>query len=210
VLVVFDCDGVLVDSEPLANRELARLLTEAGLPTTTEQSMDTYMGRTWSEIEGMIERQLGAPVPPTFKDDYYARIFEVFASELEPVPGIHEALAQIPEPTCVASSGSHEKMERTLGKVGLYDRFAGRIFSAWDVPRGKPAPDLFLAAARALDTPASECVVIEDSPVGVQAARAADMRVLGYAGRTRPEALADADAVFMTMAELPALLGAPR
>jgi len=212
VLVIFDCDGVLVDSEPLANRELAAMLTQIGLQTTTEQSIADYMGRTWNEIESLIESRLGKSVPSDFKDRYYARIFEVFDSQLEPVDGIEPALAGIQPrwPTCVASSGSHEKMRRTLGLTGLRPRFPDeRIFSAWDVARGKPAPDLFLHAARRMGFDPATTAVVEDSLAGVQAARAAGMRALAFTRHTGADVLAGAGGEpFADMAELPGLLAA--
>jgi HAD superfamily hydrolase (TIGR01509 family) len=206
VLVIFDCDGVLVDSEPLANRELAAMLTDVGLPTTTEESMATFMGRAWESITPLIEQRLGAPLPDGFIDTYYERVFAAFDAELEPVEGIEETLDEIAVlgyETCVASSGPHKRIRRTLTKTGLIDRFpADRIFSAQDVRRGKPAPDLFLNAMRTLHRKPHDCTVIEDAPTGVQAARAAGIRVLGY--RT------EADVTFTRMQELPGLLAAPR
>jgi HAD superfamily hydrolase (TIGR01509 family) len=125
------------------------------------------------------------------------------------VDGIVEALDRIRTPTCVASSGSHEKMRYTLGKTGLYERFAGRIFSAAEVPRGKPAPDLFLHAAARMGVTPADCAVVEDSAVGVQAARAAGMPVFGYAGGVTPAARLEGPGtiVFRDMRELPGLLG---
>jgi HAD superfamily hydrolase (TIGR01509 family) len=129
-----------------------------------------------------------------------------FRASLRPVPGVVDALNGITEETCVASSGPHSKMQLTLGLCGLLGRFEGRIFSAWDVPNGKPSPDLFLHAASSLGFSPGECVVVEDSPVGVAAARAAGMRCFGFAARTPAERLAEADHVFNSMAELPGLI----
>jgi HAD superfamily hydrolase (TIGR01509 family) len=210
MLVIFDCDGVLVDSEPLSNQALADALTAAGHPMTTEETTATFMGRSWMSCEEIIRARFGA-VPPELDADYRRRVAEAFETHLRPVPGVIEALDAIDRPTCVASSGPHEKMRHSLGLTGLYDRFAGRIFSAYDVGRGKPAPDLFLHAAAAMGFDPADCTVVEDSPVGVQAGRAAGMRVLGYAGRTNRAALAEADEVFADMADLAALIGcAPR
>lgn len=205
-LLIFDCDGVLVDSEPLANRELAAMISELGAPTTTEESMGLFMGRAWDTITPLIEERTGAPLPDGFIPAYYERIFAVFDRELEPVPGIHDALDALEGlPRCVASSGPHPKIRRTLTRTGLLPRFEPtHLFSATDVERGKPAPDLFLNAARTLGHDGA--VVIEDSPIGVEAARAAGMRVVGYAGRTPPGHLARADAVIADMAELPGVL----
>lgn len=208
MLVILDCDGVLVDSEPLSNRALSEALTAAGLPMTPEETTDAFLGRSWMSVEEILRRRFGA-IPDDLQADYRRRMAEAFRTELRPVPGVEAALDAIPHATCVASSGPHEKMRLTLGLTGLWDRFEGRIHSAWDVARGKPAPDLFLHAAAAMGFAPGDCVVVEDSPVGVQAARAAGMRALGYAGRTPPERLAAADAVFTDMSDLPTLTAPP-
>lgn len=209
VLVVFDCDGVLVDSEPLSNRALADTLREHGLDLTVEQTTDEFMGRSWKACEARIGELLGRPAPPGLRERYEAARDAAFARDLRPVPGIAmavDAVAASGAATCVASSGDHRKMRMTLGMTGLLERFDGRIFSATEVEHGKPAPDLFLHAARRMGFAPDDCVVVEDSPIGVQAARAAGMRVLGFAGRTPAERLAHADAVFSAMDELPALV----
>jgi len=210
VLVIFDCDGVLVDSEPLSNRALSEALTAAGHPMDVEETTRTFMGRSLLTCEAIMVERFGAV--PDYLAEYERRLQAAFEASLEPVPGVVEALDAITHPTCVASSGPHSKMRMSLGLVGLYERFDGRIFSAHDVQRGKPAPDLFLHAAARMGFEPRDCVVIEDSPVGVEAARAAGMRVLGYAGRTDPALLAPfADETFTGMRELPALIGcAPR
>ena len=213
MLVIFDCDGVLVDSEPLSNRALSEALTAAGHPIDPEETTRTFMGRSRASCEAIMRERFGAV--PDYAADYERRMRAAFEAELRPVPGVAEAIEAIAATgaeVCVASSGTHEKMRMTLGLTGLYDRFAGRVFSAAEVARGKPAPDLFLHAAASLGFAPARCVVVEDSPVGVQAARAAGMRVLGYAGRTDPGALeVHAHEVFADMAELPALTGcAPR
>jgi HAD superfamily hydrolase (TIGR01509 family) len=206
-LVIFDCDGVLVDSERLANAVLADLLTEAGLPTTTEESIATYMGLSMASCLAMAEDRLGAPLPPDFLDRYHAEVFEAFERELEAVPGVAEVVRALRWPTCVASSGEHERMRRTLGRTGLHEHFDGRIFSASEVERGKPHPDLFLHAADRMGADPAACVVIEDSPYGVRGARAAGMTVLGYAAMTpAPVLAAEGATTFTAMAELPALL----
>jgi HAD superfamily hydrolase (TIGR01509 family) len=149
---------------------------------------------------------LGQPLPEGWEKELDAAVREAFRRELQPVTGVVEALEEIELPTCVASSGSHEKMRLTLGLTGLHDRFAGRIFSGEEVEQGKPAPDLFLHAAARMSTPPERCVVIEDSPFGVTAARAAGMRALGFAAMTSAERLVAADNVFTTMADLPGLV----
>lgn len=203
-LVIFDCDGVLVDSEPIANRVLAEELTGIGLATTVESSMRDYMGRSWAASVEIFEQKLGRPLPSEFAARFWERLDAALRAEVRPVPGIHEALARISTPTCVASSGRREKMQITLAVTGLLERFEGRIFSAADVPRAKPWPDLFLHAASRLGAAPEACVVVEDSPRGVEAGVAAGMRVLGFAGRTDPDALEAAGAeVFRDMRELP-------
>jgi HAD superfamily hydrolase (TIGR01509 family) len=205
--VIFDCDGVLVDSEPISNRVLAECLTAEGLPTTTEQSIERYMGRSWAACVALIEKALGRPLPGDFADTYHARLYAAFERELEPVPGIEDALDRIELPMCVASSGSHERIRTVLSLTGLLERFDDRIFSATDVPHGKPAPDLFLHAARASGFDVERCAVVEDSPAGVAAGRAAAMAVFGYADLTPPAVLRSAGArVFRDMGELPDLL----
>ena len=208
--VIFDCDGVLVDSEPVANRVLARVLTEEGLPTTTEDSMRTYMGRSWASCMASVRESLGREIDSdAIEARYVAGVREAWATELRPVPGIEEALDRIALPSCVASSGDHERIRFTLGHTGLLARFEGRIFSATDpeVSRGKPAPDLFLHAARTMGFDPATTVVVEDTVPGAEAGRAAGMRVLGYAGHSAAEDLAAAGAEpFGDMRELPDLL----
>ena len=208
--VIFDCDGVLVDSEPVANAVLAEVLTAEGLPTTTEDSMRLYMGRSWASCMASVSEQLGREVDSgALEAQYVAGVRERWATELRPVPGIEEALDRITLPSCVASSGDHERMRFTLGRTGLLARFEGRIFSATDpeVERGKPAPDLFLHAARSMGFDPATTVVVEDTVPGATAGRAAGMRVLGYAGHTAAADLAAAGAEpFDDMRRLPDLL----
>ena len=213
-LVIFDCDGVLVDSEPLSNRILAERLTAIGLPTTTEQSMADYMGRSWASCQALIEQRLRRALPAGFADGYHDELYAALRSEVEPVAGVVAVLDAIAAPACVASSGTHEKIRTSLGTTGLLARFEGRIYSATEVEHGKPAPDLFLHAARECGAAPERCAVVEDAVAGVEAGRAAGMDVFGYAGLTAPELLAAEGArVFASMAELPALLlngSAPR
>jgi HAD superfamily hydrolase (TIGR01509 family) len=210
-LVIFDCDGVLVDSEPLSNRILAERLTAIGLPTTTEDSMRDFMGRSWKTDQEIIEQRLGGPLPDGWVEAYHAEVFAAFERELEPIPGLPEALDDIALPWCVASSSAHARIRLALRSTGLLARFEGRIFSATDVKHGKPAPDLFLHAASTLGVEPARCAVVEDAPTGVQAALAAGMTPFGYAGLT-DAALLRGSHVFTSMAELPALLNgsAPR
>ena len=196
---------MLVDSEPISNRVLAGLLTEIGLPMTPEESVEAFMGRSWKTVLAWAEEQ-GAPLPEGFRRRYLDAMFAAFEEELQPVPGIVAALDAITLPSCVASSGSIEKMRFTLGHTGLWDRFEGRIFSATEVEHGKPAPDLFLHAAASMGwEPAG--VRRRGGLTGRRRGRrcAAGMTVFGYAGATPAERL-DGARVFTDMAELPALL----
>ena len=146
-LVIFDCDGVLVDSEPIAVRTHARVLGELGWPITEQEVIERFVGRSTASINELIEARLGAERTAE-ADRRFTRLHaEAVDAGLLAVDGIADALAQIGIPVCVASSGSHDKMSHTLGRTGLYEYFAGRIFSATEVARGKPAPDLFLHAA---------------------------------------------------------------
>jgi HAD superfamily hydrolase (TIGR01509 family) len=207
-LVVFDCDGVLVDSEELANTVLADLLTREGRPTTVEDSMRTYLGRSIGKVRRMVEADGRSPLPADFEAVYEQTLFAAFRAGLRPVPGVAEVVADLPGDRCVASSGSHERIRLALATVGLLAVFEGAVYSADDVEHGKPAPDLFLHAAAARHAHPSRTVVVEDSPAGVAAARAAGMTVLGFARRTPADRLGGADAVFDDMAALPRLFAA--
>ncbi len=206
-LIIFDCDGVLVDSELLSNRVLAQMLGEIGLPMSLEDIIATFMGHSMAACVDIIEQRTGRPLPSTFVADFRDRTFDVFRRELRPVAGIEAVLDAIDRPFCVASSGPPEKIQLTLSTTGLMPRFTGRIFSAVEVARGKPHPDLFLHAAQMMGVTPARCVVVEDSVRGVQAAVAAGMRVLGFADLTDADELAAAGAdVFRSMDQLPALL----
>ena len=209
-LVIFDNDGVLVDSEPISNRLLAAYLTELGHPTSYEDSLRDYMGAAMHRIHDLIEERTGQRLPDDFDDVFHARVFEAFERELEPVAGavgVVEKLAAGGVPYCVASSGSHERIRVGHRKTGL-DRWFddGRIFSSQDVGRGKPAPDLFLYAAERMGVAPERCVVVEDSPLGVQAAVAAGMDVYGFTAMTPAERLDGATQLFSDLGELADLL----
>jgi HAD superfamily hydrolase (TIGR01509 family) len=203
--VVFDCDGVLVDSEPISNRVLAVLLTEAGMPISPEGAVEAFMGRSWKNVLAWADERGG--LPEGFRRRYLDAMFAAFEAELRPVPGIAEALDAIALPNCVASSASLEKMRFTLGHTGLWERFEGRIFSATEVEHGKPAPDLFLHAAARMGFDPASTAVVEDSLPGVEAAIAAGMRALAFARHTDAAVLAAAGGEpFDDMAQLPGLL----
>jgi HAD superfamily hydrolase (TIGR01509 family) len=207
--VIFDCDGVLIDSERLAIKIDVVTLRELGWPVSEAEVIERFVGRSDRDTRAAIEAHLGRPLPDDWDQRYTSLYQEVFKAELTPVEGVLEALDRITSPSCVASSGTHDYLRYTLGLTGLYDRFAGRIFSAQDVARGKPAPDLFLYAAQRMGTSPADCVVIEDSRVGVEAARAAGMRALAFAGGLSPAGLLAGPntIVFDDMRELPGLLG---
>jgi HAD superfamily hydrolase (TIGR01509 family) len=205
--VIFDCDGVLVDSEEIANSALAELLTEAGLPTTYDQAVEVYRGRSMESVVATASERFGSSLPLDLSERYYTRIKEVFETDLRPVPGVTDTLKRIDLPDCVASNGPLHKMETTLRLTGLWDRFKGRIFSADDVAAGKPAPDLFLHAARVMGFDPATTAVVEDSLLGVEAALAAGMKVFAFASHTEPGILAKAGGIpFTDMAQLPELL----
>ncbi|MFG3206542.1 HAD family hydrolase [Streptomyces sp. NPDC048192] len=210
-LVIFDCDGVLVDSERIAARVQAALGAELGWPLTEEEIVDRFIGRSHAAIREQVAARLGHDTAAVWADRFEQLHHEAVDADLTPVEGLPQALDTLTVPTCVASSGSHDKMRHTLGRTGLYERFEGRIFSSTEVSRGKPAPDLFLHAARQMGVDPAACVVVEDSRPGVRAARAAGMRSFGYAGGLTPaERLEGPDTtVFHDMRELPALIAAP-
>jgi HAD superfamily hydrolase (TIGR01509 family) len=208
-LVIFDCDGVLVDSEPIAVRIDVEMLAEVGVTMTEEEVIERFVGRSPDVILAEAEARLGRRVPEGWFERGETRIRRAYATELRPVDGISEALEEIGDPVCVASSSGHDNIRYKLELTGLYDRFAGHIFSATEVANGKPAPDLFLHAASRMGAAPADCVVVEDSRYGVQAARAAGMDVLGYAGGlTAPDVLeGPRTVVFDDMRKVPELLG---
>jgi HAD superfamily hydrolase (TIGR01509 family) len=206
--VIFDCDGVLIDSERLAVKVEVEVLSELGWRLTEAEVIERFVGRSGRDMHDAIEAHLGRKLPAGWQERFAPRYRRAFEADLTPVDGVVGALDQIKLPTCVASSSTHAHLRYTLGLTGLYERFAGRIFSAEDVTMGKPAPDLFLHAAEQMATNPAACVVVEDSRPGVQGARAAGMRVLAYAGGlSRAELLEGPDTVvFEDMAALPELL----
>ncbi len=211
-LVIFDADGVLVDSEVISNRVLARLLTGSGLPMTLAETRRDYQGLLLDEIPAVTERRFGHHLPADFLDRFQAERAEEFRRELKPVAGAADAVSRIQAagiPVCVASQGKLAKTRMTLGLTGLDGLIpADAVFSAYSVPRGKPHPDLFLHAAERMDADPTGCVVIEDTALGVTAAVAAGMRVFGYAADSDESALRGAGAeIIHSLYELPSLLG---
>jgi HAD superfamily hydrolase (TIGR01509 family) len=213
-LIIFDCDGVLVDSEVISCRAHAEVLTRHGYPISSEQVFDRFLGRSTRQARLEVEAELGRSLPDDFHAQLQDELFQSFAAKLEAVPHIDTALDAIGQPVCVASSGSQERMRVSLGRVGLYDTFAPNIFSATQVRNGKPAPDLFLFAAAQMQTAPARCLVIEDSVPGIIGALAAGMTVLGFHGGSHcppgyAETLRAAGAVvtFDDMRQLPELIG---
>jgi HAD superfamily hydrolase (TIGR01509 family) len=211
-LVIFDCDGVLVDSEVISNSVLADMLTREGLPTTLVQARREYQGLLLSQVAERAQARLGHPLPDGWIADYERTRAEVFRRELRPVSGAREAVEAVRRAglgACVASQGSLAKTELSLQLTGLDDLFVPQTrFSAESVARGKPHPDLFLHAARSMSAEPASCVVVEDTPSGVAGARAAGMRAIGLAADSDPEALRAAGAELIgTLIELPAVLG---
>ena len=212
-LVIFDCDGVLVDSEVISCRAHAETLTRHGYPITSEQVFHRFLGRSTRQANMEVEAELGCALPDDFHVQLQEELFRSFEADLEAVPHIHSALDAITRSVCVASSGSHQRMRVTLGRARLYDRFAPNIFSASQVINGKPAPDLFLFAASQMNVPPERCIVIEDSAAGIAGALAAGMPVLGFHGGShcRPGygdglRAAGATATFDDMRQLPGLI----
>jgi len=212
-LVIFDCDGVLVDSEVISCQAHAEVLSLCGYPITAAQVFDRFLGRSLKQAKVEVEAELGRSLPDDFNAQLQDRLFGAFARDLQVVRGITEALDAIDRPVCVASSGSHQRMRVSLGATGLYDRLAPHIFSASQVENGKPAPDLFLFAAAQMKARPAACVVIEDSLAGIRGAVAAGMSVLGFHGGShcRPghaDSLraAGATLVFDDMRRLPGIL----
>ncbi|ANP48694.1 HAD superfamily hydrolase (TIGR01509 family) [Streptomyces griseochromogenes] len=209
-LIIFDNDGVLVDSEPISNRLLAAYLTELGHPTSYEESIRDYMGSAMHRIHDLVLERTGRRLPEDFDDVFHARVFAAFERELKPVPGADDVLEKLAAdgvPYCVASSGSHERIRVGHRTTGLDRWFAAeRLFSSQDVGRGKPAPDLFLYAAERMGVAPERCAVVEDSPLGVQAAVAAGMHVYGFTAMTSAERLTGANQLISSMGELADLL----
>ncbi|MFK0222050.1 HAD family hydrolase [Streptomyces vinaceus] len=212
-LVIFDCDGVLVDTERLAVRLQVDLGAELGWPLTEGEVVERFVGRSEASIVEQIAERIGAQSAGLWWKLFVQRHRDAVDLGLQPVDGLPQALegiAALALATCVASSGSHEKMRHTLGRTGLYGHFEGLLYSATEVSRGKPAPDLFLHAARRMGVDPAACVVVEDSGPGVRAARAAGMRAFGYSGGPTPTERLEGPGtvVFDDMRALPELLAA--
>ena len=212
-LVIFDCDGVLIDSEIIFCRVGAEELSRNGFPITWREIAERYSGIPTASMHAMIGESEGRPVPKDLRQLIRRRVHQEVRANLAPVPGVHRALEGLEAPVCVASSSGLEYLGIALEKVDLQRFFEPHVFSVEHVERGKPAPDIFLHAAAEMRVPPADCLVIEDSVAGVTAARAAAMRVYGFAGASHcgpehPTALSEsgAELVFGEMTELPSLI----
>lgn len=207
-LVIFDCDGVLIDSERIFNRIFAAHLRGLGAEVDLEYMFEHFVGNSWDHCIGKITGLLGCAPPDDLKHAVWTEARTAFRDELAAIPGIAAALDRIPHPICVASNSGPEELRVNLGMVGLLSRFGDRIFSAKQVARSKPAPDVYLLAASTLGVQPSKCLVIEDSPVGVAAGVAAGMKVMGYCAHTPAHRLREAGAhpLFKDMRDLPGLI----
>ena len=212
-LIIFDCDGVLVDSEVISCRAHANALTRHGYPISSEQVSRRFLGRSTKQANLEIETELGRKLPEAYHGDLQDELFRSFEADLEAIRGIHDVLDVVTQAVCVASSGSHQRMQVSLGSTGLHERLAPNIFSSSQVKNGKPAPDLFLFAANQMRMPPERCVVIEDSLAGIAGARAAGMTVFGFCGGSHcgnghAETLlqAGANLTFADMHQLPELV----
>ncbi|MGH8736188.1 MAG: HAD family hydrolase [Burkholderiales bacterium] len=211
-LLILDCDGVVVDSEPITMRVLTEMINELGASISAAEAAQRFTGHTFARTLELVTELLGAPLPRGFVPEYRDRTFAAMEAELKPVEGIESALDRIRIPYCIASNGPHEKMRKTLGITSLLARFEGRMFSSTDVARGKPFPDLFFFAARHFAAPPSACLVVEDSESGISAALAAGMTVYGFGADEAGARLlaAGARTVFRHMSELPLLVAGAR
>lgn len=212
-LIIFDCDGVLVDSEVISCRAHAEMLTRHGYPITSDQVLKRFLGVSDREARRAIETETGRKLPDDFESQVKQATLQFYADDLRAISHVGAALAAISLPKCVASSGTPEKIRHGLGCAGLYDLLSPHIFSASQVQRGKPAPDLFLFAAQQMKAVPQRCIVIEDSVAGVTGARAAGMAVLGFYGGSHCQAgyaetlqAAGAATTFDDMRQLPALI----
>jgi len=209
-LVIFDCDGVLVDSEPISIGVLVKAIGEAGVTISEDMAYDRFLGRSLSTMTSVLRDEFGLAVDDGFLSRMRTDLYQQFERDLQPIAGIGAALSDLSTPYCVASSSQPERIRLSLGLTGLLDRFEPHIFSATMVKNGKPAPDLFLHAAEAMKVAPANCIVIEDSPAGVAAAHAAGMQVFAFTGGSHaggPQHLAqlmelNPDEVFDHMADL--------
>jgi HAD superfamily hydrolase (TIGR01509 family) len=214
-LVIFDLDGVLVDSERISSRITAAALRDAGIDISAAAVCDRFLGVSTAEMLQELEVEHGCRLPQSFRESLRERVLQAFERELEPVPGVPALLDALALKRCVASSSHPDRIRCSLEVTGLLDRLAPHLFSATMVAHGKPAPDLFLLAAARMTAEPMRCLVVEDSEVGIRAGKAAGMTVFGFTGASHVDAArhaprlqaAGADAVFTEMAALTDLVG---
>jgi len=187
--IIFDCDGVLVDTEEISCGVLAEEARKLGADLSNQEALEIFSGTSYSSVLDFIAKRLGKKLPEDFEANFRKRTFEEFEKNLQPIPGIHEVVKKLQLPFCVASNAPAYKVEFNLKLVKLFPFFENKIFSAYQVNAWKPDPTLFLTAAKTMGFSSSETMVIEDSPVGVQAAVTANMKVLGYAKGKKAEIL---------------------
>ncbi|MFK5974240.1 MAG: HAD family hydrolase [Flavobacteriaceae bacterium] len=201
--IIFDCDGVLVDSEVLGNQVMVDMANEHGANIDIDYAMKNFKGSFLKDCMRQVENILGKALPEDFEAQYRKRSFDIFKKELQPVKGIQEVLKSLDIPFCSASSGPHEKIKLNLKTAGLLHFFGNNIFSCYDIGKWKPDPAIFLYAAQAMGYEPKECLVIEDSIFGVMAAKNGGFDVLGFTGDTEDDSFAEqATAVFYDMKEL--------
>ena len=208
--MIFDCDGVLIDSEPIANRIFAEQLAMEGMHMTPEEVWHAFVGNSRDRCIALAGEMRGKPLPEGFAQRWDEALHLALDLEARPVEGIPELLRSLPVPYCVASNGEPTHMRRGLGAAGLMPLVEGRLFSAALVEHPKPAPDVYLHAARTMGVSPAACAVVEDTPTGARAGLAAGMRVFGYAGHPlnqRAELERLGAVTFTRMSQLPALLG---
>ena len=207
-LVIFDCDGVLVDSEPITNKVYVQMLHEYGYEVNEDEFLREFWGMAMTQRLEIISRKLGWTPPDDFVSVYHERLVEINSKELEPVDGVRALIKSLTIPYCVASNGSQQEIAQRLKVTQLAELFVGKkVFSGTEMPHPKPAPDVYLAAAKAFNLPPERCIVIEDSIPGITAGIHAGMKVYGHAAFTAPETICQAGAIpFNSMADLQKIL----
>jgi HAD superfamily hydrolase (TIGR01509 family) len=196
--IIFDCDGVLVDTEEISCGVLAEEARKLGADLSNQEALETFAGTSYSFVFDFIAKRLGKKLPEGFEELYRKRTFEEFEKNLQPIPGIHEVIKKLPLPFCVASNAPAYKVEFNLKLVKLFPFFENNIFSAYQVNAWKPDPTLFLTAAKTMGFSPAETMVIEDSPAGVEAAVAANMKVLGFATGKKADILKSKGAIVIS------------
>ncbi len=205
--IIFDCDGVLVDSEPLANGMLVEMANELGATINLDYAYKNFKGDSFTNCQNHIQSIVDKPLPPNFESEYRRRSFESFTNNLKAIEGIESVLKTLKTPFCVASSGPQNKIKHNLKLTGLLPYFEGNIFSCYDINKWKPEPEIFLYAAKTMGFSVDECLVIEDTPIGIKAAKSGGFDVFGFADDYTFELYQkETTQVFTSMNELKILL----